>query len=140
VRLEIGIEAASGQSRQHYSAEISKSFNSPQDEGESTLFNFTDDERLQVYDFLQTLQSHALTAANLSVVGGLLYQKLFSGPLAKCLSNCLLCSRQDGKYTGLAITLHLSDPWLLSLFPCRNSEVRHTYYSSFTRVNCHVPD
>ena len=115
VKLEAKIGGSSDHSPARYTAEIIRSSHLPQDEGQHDRFTFSDADRCKIGDFLQTWQRRTLAETDLSDIGTLLYQKLFGGRLNKCLDNCLLYSRQDARFAGVALTLHLSDPWLLGL-------------------------
>ena len=114
IKLEIKIDRADPPPIR-YKAEIIRSSHFPQDEGESDIFGFSAAERSQIEDFLQTWQRRTLAETDLSKIGKLLYKRLFGGRLSNCLDNCLVCSRQDARFAGVALTLHLADPWLLDL-------------------------
>ncbi len=117
VKLEIKIGGRSGHSPTRYTAEIIKSSHFPQDEGQSDTLSLSDADRSKIENFLQTWQRSTLTETDLSEIGKLLCQKLFGvgGGLRNCLDNCLLYSRQDARFAGVALTLHLADPRLLGL-------------------------
>lgn len=117
VKLEIKIGDKFDHSPGQYTAEIIKSSHFPQDEGQSDTLHLSDADRSKIENFLKTWQRRTLTETDLSDIGTLLYQKLFGigGGLSNCFDNCLLYSRQDVRFAGVALTLHLADPWLLAL-------------------------
>jgi hypothetical protein len=115
VQFDIKIARRRSRSSPKYTIETIKSSYYCQDEGESDVFSFSDIERSRIEDFLQNWQKRTMAEAGLSEVGGLLYQKLFGGRLKECLERCLLHSRQDAKFGGVALTLHLADSWLAGL-------------------------
>ncbi|HEC99259.1 MAG TPA: CHAT domain-containing protein [Proteobacteria bacterium] len=117
VKLEIKIDNIdrADASPHGYKTEIIRSSHFAQDEGIHDTFSFSDTERSRIETFLQTWQVRTMSETNLSEIGVLLYQKVFGGKLCKCLDNCLLRSRQDARFAGVAFTLHLTDRWLMGL-------------------------